>query len=175
MLRKLVSRRRIYKAVDHVFIARLSVVALVVLGVRALVCIPLVPVGTSIPVQMPFHERHRLIVDELVLERRMYDVGIPHPYGTHIRRDLDRTTWLDEGSECAKEEPHQVLVAPIHDRVPIKKAANGARVREIVVDSTQGSLQPVESRVDRDARAVDAMVDLRVMLLKLLDATSISA
>jgi hypothetical protein len=54
--------------------------------------------------------------------------------------------------------------------VPIKKAADGARVREIVVDSSQGTLQPVESRVDRDTRAVDAVVDLRIMLLKLLDA-----
>mmetsp|Transcript_112359 Transcript_112359/g.317549 ORF Transcript_112359/g.317549 Transcript_112359/m.317549 type:complete len:373 (-) Transcript_112359:18-1136(-) len=52
----------------------------------------------------------------------------------------------------------------------VKEALNGSRVREVVVDSSQRSLESREARVDSKAGAIDAVVHLGVMILEGLDA-----
>mmetsp|Transcript_66399 Transcript_66399/g.216055 ORF Transcript_66399/g.216055 Transcript_66399/m.216055 type:complete len:397 (+) Transcript_66399:172-1362(+) len=161
---------RIAKAIDHVPVRRLCVVALVVGGVGPLVDVSLVAIGAAVAVQVPLQERHRLDVQELVFESPADDVGEAHTNGTAIGGDLHEATRLDVRAQGTEEQAHEVLVAPIHDRVPVKEALDRPGMREVVVHGAQRLLQALELVIDRDPGAIHSVPHLReVVLLQGLD------
>mmetsp|Transcript_66398 Transcript_66398/g.216050 ORF Transcript_66398/g.216050 Transcript_66398/m.216050 type:complete len:340 (+) Transcript_66398:172-1191(+) len=161
---------RIAKAIDHVPVRRLCVVALVVGGVGPLVDVSLVAIGAAVAVQVPLQERHRLDVQELVFESPADDVGEAYANGTAIGGDLHEATRLDVRAQGTEEQAHEVLVAPIHDRVPVKEALDRPGMREVVVHGAEATLHPLELRVGRDLGAVDTMEHLCEVLFQRRDA-----
>mmetsp|Transcript_6533 Transcript_6533/g.21026 ORF Transcript_6533/g.21026 Transcript_6533/m.21026 type:complete len:242 (+) Transcript_6533:124-849(+) len=164
------ARGLVCEAVNHVPLRGLGVVALVVLRVRPLVDIALVAVGAAVAVEVPLQEGHGLRVHELVLQGGAHDVGVAHADGAHVGGHLHGAAGLHEGAQGTEEEAHEVLVAPVHQGVAVEEALDGAGVGEVVVDGAEGVLHALKARVDGDARAVHAVVDLGEVLLERLDA-----
>mmetsp|Transcript_60831 Transcript_60831/g.163782 ORF Transcript_60831/g.163782 Transcript_60831/m.163782 type:complete len:255 (+) Transcript_60831:568-1332(+) len=120
--------------------------------------------------QVPLQEGHCLDVQELVLDRRADDVGVPHSDSSQVGGDLHDASRLHETSQGPEEQAHEVLVAPIHDRMPVEEAADRSRVREVVVHGAQRLLQALELVIDRDPGAIHSVPHLReVVLLQGLD------
>lgn len=71
-------------------------------------------------------EWHRLGMSELVLGCGAHDVGVSDAHRTLVRGHLDNAPRLHIGPQGPEKEPHQVLVAPIHERVAIEEAANSS-------------------------------------------------
>mmetsp|Transcript_66400 Transcript_66400/g.216061 ORF Transcript_66400/g.216061 Transcript_66400/m.216061 type:complete len:323 (+) Transcript_66400:569-1537(+) len=120
--------------------------------------------------QVPLQEGHCLDVQELVLDRRADDVGVPNSDSSQVGGDLHDASRLHETSEGPEEQAHEVLVAPIHDRVPVKEALDRPGMREVVVHGAQRLLQALELVIDRDPGAIHSVPHLReVVLLQGLD------
>mmetsp|Transcript_43291 Transcript_43291/g.119722 ORF Transcript_43291/g.119722 Transcript_43291/m.119722 type:complete len:231 (+) Transcript_43291:145-837(+) len=164
------ARRLIAKAVDHVVVCVLRVVTLVVDGVWALVLVTTITIRTSVPVQGPLQKGHCLDVHKFVLPGGVHDVRISHANSALVRGHLHEPSWLHEGAEGPEEESHEVFVTPIDHGMAIEEPLDGAGVWEVVINSTQGAINFLEALVDCDARAIHAMVDLRIMLLEGLNA-----
>mmetsp|Transcript_95157 Transcript_95157/g.213117 ORF Transcript_95157/g.213117 Transcript_95157/m.213117 type:complete len:243 (-) Transcript_95157:358-1086(-) len=167
---ELLAGRLVSEAVDHVPLCRLSIVALVVLGIRPLVHIALVSIGAAVAMQVPLQKRHGLHVHKLIVDGGANDVRVAHAYSSHVRGDLHAAPRLHEGPQGAEEEAHQVLMPPVYHGVAVEESLDGAGVWEVVVHCPKGLLHPLESRVDCNARAVHPVVDLGEMILEDLDA-----
>merc|ERR1712187_180321 len=51
----------------------------------------------------------------------------------------------------------------------IEETLDGARVREVVIGSSQAAFHPMEAGVNCNARAIHTMIDLRKVILENLD------
>mmetsp|Transcript_79134 Transcript_79134/g.249986 ORF Transcript_79134/g.249986 Transcript_79134/m.249986 type:complete len:226 (-) Transcript_79134:1093-1770(-) len=119
------TRWSVLKAIDHVPVSCLSIVALIVLRIGSLVDVALVSVGSPVTVQVPLEEGHGLHMKELIVNGRANNVGIANTHSAHVGGDLHAATRLDEGTEGTEEEAHQILVSPVHNGVTVKKTLDG--------------------------------------------------